>query len=306
MRPASLFASVAPILFLACAPAAPSGGPRPAPTAVTVAATAPTATANRALEPTAPAAPPVAARQAVLDAACANRPSEAADRAIHEDLCAHFDEDDATPLRRRAFAFVSAHPDSDEAAFVYVYFAETFRREAAKDPSKRELAVTAYEAVLDRSSPFESYAHLALAQVATEAGKADDATNASVREAGDGAEFSANAFKHYGLSLRTRGGWAVAEVSTEAITGLGELWAKHRKSRDFGTFLTVHAFLPWQGIGVVGGYMKAGDPTSARAVLRTILERTERAEGCELLRPLAAKLADPADPLDAALHRACP
>ena len=98
----------------------------------------------------------------------------------------------------------------------------------------------------------------------------------------------------------------MAEVSTEAITGLGDLWAKHRKSSDFGPFLAVHAFLPWQGIGVVGGYMKAGDPTSARAVLRTILERTDPGEGCELLRPLAAKLADPADPLDAALHRACP
>lgn len=289
MRLASLFAPVAPlapIVLVACAPAAPSGGTPAVPTAVTVATGT---TANGAAEPKAPAAPVVPARRAVLDGACANPPSDAADRAIHEDLCAHFEERDATPLRRRALTFIDAHPHSDEVPFAYLYFAETFRREAAKDPSKGELARRAYEEVVDRSSPFESYAHLALAQLATEAGDAGDAS-----------------LKHYGLSLRTRGGWGMVEVSTEAITGLGNLWPKHRKSSDFGMFLSVHAFAAWQGIGVVGGYLKAGDPSSARAVLRTILERTEHSEGCELLRPLATKLADPADPFDAPLRRACP
>lgn len=91
-----------------------------------------------------------------------------------------------------------------------------------------------------------------------------------------------------------------------ASLALGDLWVKHKKASDFRLFLLAMAFPPWKGLGVVGAYMQQGDRTSARTVFRTILDATKPGQDCETFRPIAVKLADPADPLDVALRRACP
>jgi tetratricopeptide (TPR) repeat protein len=129
------------------------------------------------------------ARRAVLREACAapQIPPEAL--AIHEDLCAHFDDGDATPLRAHAATFLAADPDSPEGAFVYLYLGDRYRREAAKDASKWPLAHEAFRHMLDRATPLDSYAYLSLAEATNATGNAEDA------------------LRHYGIALRPRRGW---------------------------------------------------------------------------------------------------
>jgi hypothetical protein len=186
MRRASLFASVALILLLACAPAAPR------PTEPLAAIPVPTATATAppgtAVAPE-PADECLLARRAVLREACAapQIPPEAL--AIHEDLCAHFDDGDATPPPRARRHLPRGPPRLAGGGLCLPVPGRSLPPGSGEGRFEVAARPRGIPAHARPGPPLDSYAYLSLAEATNATGNAEDA------------------LRHYGIALRPRRGW---------------------------------------------------------------------------------------------------